>query len=210
MVLIMEDEMIIDAASPELLEKAIKTLPLIPVYFEVSMEADGISGPGYKEKGGEERYLRECAESNIIPNSQASFVYDPKAGLFVPKLYGNDAIKYYQDPSDYMKDATVQKLLEGGRIHQVGVKVEEIPSPQTFLAFRDTFLPLLLDKGYQLEYGDLWLETWRSRQHASEGYSMDGGLIFRTRGSREGLELRFPSEVSDECRDTVTDWFNNL
>ena len=174
------------------------------------MEADGISGPGYKEKRGEDRYLRECAESNVIPNSQVLFNYDLKAELFVPKLYGNDIIKYYQNPSDDMKNATVQKLLSGGRIHQVGVKVKEIPSPQTFLAFKDKFLSTLLECGYQLEEGDLWFEAGYSTQHASEGYYMDGGLLFRSRGFGKGLRLQFPSEVSDDCRETVTDWFNNL
>ncbi len=208
---IMEDEIKIEAASPELLEEAIKTLPFKPVYFVISMLAGGISDPGYKEKGGEERYLSECSINNVIPNSQVSFVYNSKAGLFVPRSSGNSMIRFYESSSDDMIDATVQKLLKGGRIHKIEVKAEEIPSP-VFPNFRDTFLPMLLECGYQLREGDLWLDAGYSRQEYSVGgYYRNGGLAFGIyRGAGKGLELQLHSKVSDDCREILTDWFSNL
>lgn len=194
----MENEFRLEVASLELPKEIIQTFPTEPRAVEISLYADGVMSIWERNRQDTKeqlRYMHECTTKGIIPNSSVVFIYEN--GWFKPEVQ----IEYHELKSEEEKKALDEIILKGNRFHESKVKIL-IPAAQGFFKLKNQFLDSLIQKGYELQRGEITTDTYYSKQHYAEGHYANGSVLF----GKFSVELTGRALESKE----ILNWFNQL
>lgn len=197
-------------ASQELFLEALETLPIPPEYGDLSFVADGIRlgyvlGPEIQPE--EVDYLIECQKRGILPFSELKFEYKSRDGHFTPT---DSLFAKGEGHHPERKRASHKSLLSGGRFNTLTFDIGPHGEGKAGLQnFKEEILGSLIEEGYQIHEGELWLTTWRSHGY-TDGYREDTGFHFGTDRWNKGIHLKLGSGLSNEAKTNLIGWFDRL
>jgi len=174
----------INVVSQPLFLEAIKTLPVSPEFAEIRLKA-----------------VKGLFQGRIVPNWKIKLKYEYNMG-FVPSSY--DGL--------HLTDASPKSsidLIAGGRISDIELEMRIGVAQEGFKQFRDSLLPALIHNKYDLFWGDLVISTYHLTGY-NQGDYRSGGLRFDAGWIHKGLELDLDSEMPEEQRNKLKDWFSQL
>jgi len=198
------DKLSIENPSQELLRRTIESVPLIPPCGNISFIADGlVMGNAPAGITEEELYFSDCEKANIIPYSHIRLGYDNNSKSFTSKpTYRSEKII----PS---KQKSVEGLLKGGRMHIISIDTgDDYLQEEGFKKFKE-FMPMLLGNSYEISNIDFWLTTYSLRGY-NEGTYADTVLSYKRELDKKKLSLKIGHRISDENKENVISWFEEL
>lgn len=196
----------IQHASDEMLIQAIKTLPSPSVYGVIDMLVNGVKGPDFLSSvdySPLETHIAECTKKGIIPSSADTLVYNPEIKLFIPKMNEKPPTFHFTD-SKRLSVAQIDGLLNGGKIHEIDLKWEV---PEGYECLRSRFLDEVLNKGYNIHHGTIWLDS-----RTENNYKYSNGLLELKAWQRDlNLTLRKENcEWDKKINRDLISWFEEL
>ena len=190
--------------SQELFQEVLRTVPVDVEYAELSFLAHGILDPGYNEEGDMQRYIKECSERGVMPFSQVKLKWNRIKGFPDPSTT-TDFLAVYGNYDSKTKEIATDRLLEGGKIHNINVETENFHFD--FEDFQKGLLERILRAEYEVGKVDLWLSTCHLTGY-NEGTYRESGLTMG-RG-RRGFELQIERFPDAEGKRVLVDWFTQL
>lgn len=193
-------EKIINNNFSEMFEEIIRTVPIVPSYFSVSMNVGGVSLPKNSDEVGE--YISWCERNNVIPFSFVALESTNKA------FYSNNAMSNY--PKEFssidLADLIVLKIAKGGQPY--GVEFHTPHRTETheegFVKLRDVILDVFLEQGYQVQGGNMTI-----------GRETEWGFLVFTKDERyyyakKGVHLSRLENLVETDRIKIQEWLSGL
>ncbi|MBT3404913.1 hypothetical protein HN832_01700 [archaeon] len=185
-----------NVSNSELVE-VVKTLPLTPEYGSVALNLGGLEVPGVV--GNHEEYVEKCLQKGGVPYLTQMF-----------KMRGGKyELEKEISTGDYSKieQAELMSHIIGGKI-PAGQRFEfSKSSPEGFVDFKDRFLDILSEKGYEFSYMDISLTTYHLTG-LNQGDYPDTTLTFNS--IHRKLKLKEGWKITPQNWGTLKDWFEGL
>ncbi|MCK4808092.1 MAG: hypothetical protein KAS90_00565 [Candidatus Aenigmarchaeota archaeon] len=189
------------------------TLPLSPQYARFRVVPQDIPDCNM-EKNMIKKYLKQCEKNDTIPFSKTEVEYDNDLKIFIPgsiDIENNVSRLKYDDEKSYLKiiESTIEQQLSGGKPHTVHIEIG-IPAEDGFKSFGQAFYDELLNKGYVIEYGDIWLTSKHSNQHYDKGHGPVSTMTLSMKDSKYSLNLHLKKNDTEIYNTDINGWFANL
>lgn len=197
-----ESELTIRPPTPALVTDVLRTVPTNPSYTRLSFFADGVELPNRHDPKDMARYHQECTSRGINAGSAIRISGSHPESLQV--IGWNNVLGLSELPAAE-RLAVVTGWLRGGRIYQVVIE-DGWPLDHNY---RDRMLGALSLNGYQLGYGELWLQS-TSRGSCEYSYEEWDANLWLSGHPRGDLALRMGVRVSDEDARVFAGWFRGL
>ncbi len=189
------------------------SLPFSPQYAKFRAVPQDIPDCNM-EKSTIKKYLKQCREKNIIPFSKTEVEYDNDLKIFIPgsiDIENNVSRLKYDDEKSYLK--IIKNILDAqlskGKPHTVHIEIG-IPAENGFKSFGEILYDELLNKGYVIEYGDIWLTSKHSNQHYDKGWSGVSTMTLSMEDSKYSLDLYLRKNDIELSDTDINGWFANL
>ncbi|NOQ38280.1 hypothetical protein GQ472_05305 [archaeon] len=188
-------------------------LPLSPQYAEFRVVPQDIPDCNMGKKAIN-KYLLQCKEKNIIPFSKTEVEYDNDLKIFIPgsiDIENNVSRLKYDDEKSYLKiiKNILNAQLSRGKPHTMHIEIG-IPAEEGFKSFGEILYDELLNKGYVIEYGDIWLTSRHSNQHYEKGYVPVSTMTLSMKDSKYSLDLNLRKNDTEIYDTDINGWFANL
>jgi len=187
--------------------------PFSPQYAKFRVVPQGIPDCNM-EKKEIKTYLKQCKDKKIIPFSKTELNYDNNLKIFIPgsiDIENNIARLKYDDEKSYLEiiESTINQQLSRGKPHTLHIEIG-IPAGDGFKSFGETLYDKLLNEGYIIEYGDIWLTSKFSNQHYDKGHGPVSTMTLSMKDSKYSLDLHLRKNDTEIYNTDINGWFANL
>jgi len=198
--------------SQELFIEAIKTIPTIPQYFELSMRAHGIL-PVLGKTSSVEEYISLCEKNRVVPFSEVKYAWgnvNDGENHFAPIV---SKVRFeplnYLHISDQLRKKARDLIIKGGKMHILNISSDQNFGgvSEAFDNLKGEFLNIMKENGYEISSGVLYLNSYYNNNHYEEGMRALGTMLI----SNQGLSLERNFMPSDEeSKEGFLKWFDGL
>jgi len=174
---------VITHSQPELFERIIRELPLVPVHIDLELNAHGIPSSHFEKD--HLLHFERCMGFSVTPFSRLKLAYSSHLDYFFPESrLGDEVLKLPDSLTETQRAAVIKALIAGSRYHRISLEIK-IPAEKGFEKLKDSFLEELLSKSYEIISGEISLLTY------GEGNHVDTSLfLFTTTDLYRNVELR--------------------
>ena len=200
----------IDTESEDFFKYILCTFPVPPAYIELRAVVHSI--PDYDwDKKSINQYLSQCKKNKTIPFSETKLEYNNRKDVFVPGSINLENFDPHIPDNDerlYKKilNNIWKKQISRGKPHTVRIEIG-IPAKAGLASFKKTVFDDLLNNGYVIDYGNIWITSRDSGQHYSDSYGGVSTMILGRKGSKYSLDLNLRRDDSELDFDKIYGWF---
>ncbi len=183
------------------LYRALAQLPVLPKQSCFEFRAYDVALP--KTVEGEERYLWECTEKQVLPYTVLAVEYDAKQKR---SRHWIEQVRPDTHRESVGEREVGQGMLAGGKIHLLKLEIGEIKDEETLQHVAEQLLPDFAAQRYVLHHGDLWLTRYRM---CPDVYGRGTSVLLQSPTPLE-LRLELASPISGQEKERLEEWFERV
>jgi len=183
--------------------RALGMLPVLPKQSRFEFFAHEIALP--KTGEGQEMYLEQCKEKQVLPYTMLSVVYDFRNRVCVPLII-EQATPHRINSVPQEQKLLMEGMLRGGKVHQIQLEVGVVADVEMLGYLAEQVLADFVAQQYVLHQGDMWLTQYRI---CRDGYGKGTAISVQSHSPLE-MKLQLASPISERELEVLVGWFERV